>query len=279
LSFCASRFLNRFEIPKHVMTLSAKIATLEEIGPWRDLYRQEMNCQIIHDSIHGRPGWTVEYLLEADGVPAGYGSIAVAGPWKKEPTLYEYYVVPGFRNRFFDLFETLLSASSVKRIETQSNDPLLTVMLHIYAKGVASESILYHDKLTTALAAPGGAVFRRATAADKLDIPADWLRSHGVVEVGGAVVAKGGILFHYNRPYGDIYMEVDEPFRKRGLGSYLVQELKRICCEQGSTPSARCSPKNIASRKTLQKAGFVPCGHILFGSISPANVSEGISKE
>jgi hypothetical protein len=28
---------------------------------------------------------------------------------------------------------------------------------------------------------------------------------------------QGGILDHYNRPYGDIYMEVAEPFRRRGL--------------------------------------------------------------
>jgi GNAT superfamily N-acetyltransferase len=251
------------------MTLSAKIVPLEEIKPWRDMYRHEMNCQIIHDSIHARPGWSVEYLLEAAGTPAGYGSVAVTGPWKKKPTLYEYYVAPRFRNRFFDLFTTLLSASRVKRIETQSNDPLLTTMLLTYAKAVTSESILYHDRLTTALAAPTGAVFRRATAEDKLDVPADRLKSHGVVEVDGTVAAKGGILYHYNRPYGDIYMEVAEPFRRRGLGSYLVQELKRICYELGSTPGARCNPKNTASRKTLQKAGFVPCGHILFGSISP----------
>ena len=50
-------------------------------------------------------------------------------------------------------------------------------------------------------------------------------------------------------------MEVAEAFRKRGLGCYLVQELKRVCYEQGSVPAARCSPTNIPSRKTLQKAG------------------------
>jgi GNAT superfamily N-acetyltransferase len=129
-----------------------------------------------------------------------------------------------------------------------------------------SESILYHDKLTTALA-PAEASFRRAIASDDPTIPADRLFTHGVVEVGGVVAAKGGILFHYNRPYGDIYMEVAEAFRRRGLGSYLVQELKRVCYEQGNIPSARCNPKNMASRKTLQKAGFVPCGHILIGSV------------
>jgi GNAT superfamily N-acetyltransferase len=249
------------------MELSAKQTTLEEIGSLRDLYRQEMNCQIIHDSVHPRPGWTVEYVLSAGEALVGYGSIAVAGPWKDKPTIYEFFVLANYRSRLFDLFSVILAASGANRIETQSNDALLTAMLHTFAHDVTSESILFHDKLTTALAPPG-AFFRLATESDELQIRADQLCSHGVVEIDGAVAAKGGILFHYNRPYGDIYMEVAEPFRRRGLGSYLVQELKRICYERGNIPSARCSTTNTASRKTLQKAGFVPCGHILVGSVS-----------
>jgi GNAT superfamily N-acetyltransferase len=250
------------------MDLTAELVTLEEIGRWRDLYRQEMNCQIIHDSIHARPGWSLEYALSSGGAPAGYGSVAVGGPWKSNPAIYEFYILPHYRNRLFDFFLRLLSASETKRIETQSNDVLLTAMLHTFARDVTSESILYHDVLTTALA-PQGVVFRQATSADKFELPVEKLWSHGVVEFDGAPAAKGGILFHYNWPYGDIYMEVGEPFRRRGLGSYLVQELKRVCYEHGNIPGARCNPANIASRKTLQKAGFVPCGHILTGSVSP----------
>jgi hypothetical protein len=154
------------------MELSAKQTTLEEIAAWRDLYRQEMNCQIIHDSIHSRRGWTLEYLLNAGGVSVGYGSIAVAGPWKDKPTLYEFYVLPHYRSLLFDLFSALLAACGANRIETQSNDPLLTPMLHTFARDVISESILYHDKLTTALA-PIGAVFRRAISSDDPQIPPD----------------------------------------------------------------------------------------------------------
>ena len=86
--------------------------------------------------------------------------------------------------------------------------------------------------------------------------------------VDGAVAAKGGILFHYNPPYGDIYMEVMEKFRKHGLGSYLVQELKRECYKLGAIPCARCDPTNVVSRKTLQRAGFVPFAHILNGILA-----------
>jgi GNAT superfamily N-acetyltransferase len=251
------------------MAVATRRAEFSEIEAMRDIYRQEMNCQIIHDSVHSRPGWTEEHLLTDEGVSVGYGSVAVGGPWKEKPTLYEYFVLPQFRSRMFDLFIDLLTSSRVIMIETQSNDPLLTVMLHTFAQNVTSESILFHDKLTTSHS-PLNAVFRRASPDDgaqivqqELDSEAKW-----VVTVESSIAAAGDILYHYNRPYGDIYMKVGESFRRRGLGSYLVQELKRVCYEGGSVPAARCNPKNIASRKTLQKAGFVPCGHILNGTVA-----------
>jgi hypothetical protein len=73
-----------------------------------------------------------------------------------------------------------------------------------------------------------------------------------VLEFDGNVVAQGGILFHYNRSYGDIYMEVAGPFRRRGLGSYFVQELKRAAYDLGSVPCARCNTTNIPSRRTAK---------------------------
>jgi GNAT superfamily N-acetyltransferase len=62
-------------------------------------------------------------------------------------------------------------------------------------------------------------------------------------------------------------MEVDEPYRRRGFGSYLVQELKRIAYEGGHVPAARCNAANVASRRTLEKAGMLPCGRILTGDV------------
>jgi GNAT superfamily N-acetyltransferase len=251
--------------------MTAHPASLQEIQPLRQLYRQEMNCQVIHDSIHDRPGWSRELVLrcgdDRDTI-IGYGSLALAGPWQDKPTLYEFYVLPHYRSRLFDCFDQILAAANPVMIETQSNDPLLTVMLHAYAKNVETESIVFHDKLTTSLPSQG-ATFRRATpddaagiASQNLDAGANWL-----LELDGQIAATGGILFHYNPPYGDIFMAVAEPFRRRGLGSYLVQELKRIGHERGKIPTARCNPENLPSRKTLQKAGFVPCAHILHGDL------------
>jgi GNAT superfamily N-acetyltransferase len=253
------------------MTITATETDLEHIRPWRDSYRQEMSCQIIHDSIHARPGWTREFMLRVGEMPVGYGSLAVAGPWREKATLYEFHVLSQHRMHAFRLFEALLASSGSVAIETQSNDAQLTAMLHMYGRDVISEAVLFEDGITTSLAPPAGCALRRRNEDDAARVfphhcepVGDWL-----IEADGAIVATGGILYHYNRPYGDIYMEVGEPFRRRGIGSYLVQELKRICYEGGSVPAARTGLDNIPSRQTCQKAGFVPCGHILVGSLVP----------
>ena len=250
------------------MNLSARETSLEEIVHFRELYRREMNCQIMFDSLHTRPGWTQSYLLLANGDAVGYGTIALAGPWKDKPTAVEFFIFPQHRLRIFDLFETFRAASNPIAIETQSNGTLLHIMLHTYAKNVAAEAILYHDKITTTLTQPD-VVFRRATRADQAQISSQKLDDGAefLLELDGAIVATGGILYHYNPPYGDLYMAVAESHRRRGLGSFIVQELKRTCYGLKHIPAARCNVNNIPSRKTLQKAGFVPCGNILVGSL------------
>ena len=248
---------------------TARVTSTNAVLPLRNAYRQEMNCQVVHDSVHLRTGWTTTYALVLDDMNAGFGSIAVGGPWTGNPTIFEFYVLPAYRRCAFKLFEGLLEACGARLMEIQSNDALLAVMLHTYARDIRSEKIVFRDGVTTALAS-NGAVLEPMTAEEdaRRAIAARQGGSEWRLQLGSDTVATGGILFHYNPPYGDIYMEVTEPFRKRGLGSYLVQELKRECYELGAIPCARCSPTNIASRRTLQKAGFVPFAHILLGSIA-----------
>jgi GNAT superfamily N-acetyltransferase len=250
------------------MPIVVRASELPEIAPLREKYRAEMNCQIIHDSIHTRAGWTREFALHDDDALIGYGSVAVAGPWRDNPALYEFFVDSQFRLRAFDVFTSLLPVCGAKIIETQSNDPSLTVMLHVFAQNPRAEAILFEDGLQTSLS-PRGAGFRAATPSDvavlerlELDDSAAW-----VATLNDQIAGAGGVLYHYNRPYGDVYMKIAEPFRRLGLGSYLVQELKTVCRKGGSVPAARCNINNMQSRRTLQKAGFVPCGTLIVADL------------
>jgi len=237
---------------------------VNDVAPLRELYRQEMNCQIIHDSFPRR-GFSDPYLLRVEGHIAGYGLVAN----RHDPdTVDEFYLFPDYRPAALPLFRQLLEASRATKIRAQTNDRLMLLMLYDCAANITSDTILFADALTTHLPCPAG-VFRQVTAADKARLfehkgepEGDW-----IIESEGIVVATGGALFHYNPPYGDIYMEVHEPYRRRGFGSYLVQELKRICYEMGKIPAARCNAANVGSRKTMEKAGLLPCGRILIGGV------------
>jgi GNAT superfamily N-acetyltransferase len=249
------------------MTIDVSSVSLEEVLPLRELYRREMNCQIVHDSLPGR-GFGDLFLIRADGRIAGYGFVM---GYRGEPRdmIQEFYVVPALRGLALPMFRRLIDASGARRVEAQSNDVLLTLMLYDFATDITSDRVLFQDGLTTSLSIPG-AVFRKAAEADagrifehKVEGVGEWLLEHN-----GAVVATGGIATQYNTPYGDLYMEVDERLRRRGYGSYLIQELKRACYEMGRVPAARCNTTNAASRATLQKAGLFPCARMLSGALA-----------
>lgn len=256
------------------MELAVHRVEPDAVVAMRDLYRHEMHCQIIHDSWHSR-GWVDCYLLSIDGRGVGYGLVGSVPPADRD-TVTEFYVVPMFRGAASPLFRRLVDVSNAANVELQSNDRLFTLMLYDTAEEIERHAVLFEDRLTTQLPANDGH-FRRATEAEKATVFPHHVEPVGdwVIEVKGEIVATGGILFHYNVPYGDMYMEVAEPFRRRGHGSYLIQELKRTAYEMGRIPAARCGAQNVASRATLQKAGMLPCARMLVGKLRRSNDAGG----
>ena len=69
------------------MAFSAKPTSLEDIAVWRDLHLLEMGCQVVHDSIHDRRGWTQEYMLfVGDILTTGYDAVVYsATPFRTGP--------------------------------------------------------------------------------------------------------------------------------------------------------------------------------------------------
>ena len=232
----------------------------------RDLYRAEANCQIVRDSMMRR-GLADIYLARVEGSVAAYAG--VLNKYDKD-RLYEFYTIPSVRRHALPILREIIAASGATRMQAQTNMPLMLLMLFDCATNIVSENILFEDAFTSSLSIPG-AIVRRVADEDrpsifehKVEGVGDWM-----VEVDGVAVATGGAAYHYNPPYGDIYMEVDEKHRRKGYGSFLVQELKRICYENGKKPAARCNVENVGSRGTLQKAGLLPCGRILAGDLLP----------
>ena len=245
---------------------SVASATPAEIRDLREAYRSEMACQIVHDSWHAR-GFVTSYLLRVDGRVAGYGSVG-GPPAELRDTIKEFHVLPELRALALPLFRALAAASGAHHVEAQTNDTLLLLMLLDCASAITSESVLFSDATATTLTVDGVS-FRLLGEEDRARAFVHTLEPIGQYgfELDGEIVATGGLLYHYNPPYGDIYMEVAPAYRGRGLGSCLVQELNRLCYEGGHVPVARCHHTNIASRRTLQRAGMLPCARIVRGRL------------
>jgi GNAT superfamily N-acetyltransferase len=228
------------------------------------LYLQEINAQVRYNACHER-GWTDSYLLTANGLPVGYGAV-MGQEIKGRDTAFECYVIPPFRSLANRLFEDLLRISEVRLIECQTNDPVMPALLYAYAHQIKSPVILFSEGSMTRYTIPG-VIFRPRQDGDILFEHHHEPEGDYVLEVEGKIVASGGFLTHYNMPYADIYMEVTEAFKRRGLGSYIVQQVKRECYLAGRVPAARCNMENVASSATLLKAGLAVAGYMLIGEV------------
>lgn len=248
------------------MKVRVEQAGPEKLAELRELYRQEMDCQIVHDSWHER-GFLRSYLISVDERVVGYGSVGGVGD--EPPDLVkEFFLHERDRHVSRALFQELVAAAGARRIESQTNDGLLTQMLMDTVEAIERDRILFEDAAATDHAV-AGAVFRpirpdeRDTVfAHEVEPVGDW-----VIALDGQVVATGGLTFYYNPPYSDLYMEVAAPMRRGGLGALIVQELKRVSYEMERKPAARCDASNAASRRTLERAGMAPCAWIIRGTM------------
>lgn len=241
------------------MSIEIKKCLPADIEPLRGHFLHERKFQFVYNKCHDY-NWCDDYIFSMDGNTIGYSAVWGSNKREERDAIFEFYLLPPFAGYSMACFEKLRSACNAKYIECQSNDAMITDLLFKYTGNIAAESILFEDHRTTSLVIPG-ARFRKRSTKDELNGD----DSDFVIEAEGALVASGGLMLNYNWPYADIYMQVKEPFRQKGYGSLIVQELKREAWSMMRIPAARCNIRNHISKATLEKAGFRSCGHILKG--------------
>jgi GNAT superfamily N-acetyltransferase len=246
------------------MRATAKKSVLGEILAMRQQHLAEMNCQLRYNACHER-GWTDSWLLFANDQLAGYGSIK-GREIKDRDSVFEFFVLEPYRKYSRELFCELINESRVPFVECQSNDRVLTNLLLEFSSSVSADVVLFEDHVATKLQFPGGAVRPRRDGESVFEHHAEPNGDY-VLDVGGEIIATGGFMLHYNKPFADLYMEVREDRRKQGAGSFLLQEVKKACYNAGRIPAARTGISNLASRATLIKAGLRQCGFMLAGSL------------
>lgn len=245
--------------------ISFALVKLNEILTLRTLYLTEMNTQIRYDACHAR-SWSDSYLILSQSKKIGYIAVKGLNDLSKRNTIFEVYILPAYRKQSQSIFEQFLSEFPCTHMEAQSNDLFLSHQLERLCQQIKSEVILFKFDQITDLQIPA-TIFRKTLSTD--DVYGKKKKDIGqfVLEINGKIVADGGILLHYNKPFADLYMETCKENRKQGYGSYMIQELIKECFHQHRIPAARCSRDNVASQKTLLKAGLKVSGHMLTGTL------------
>lgn len=234
---------------------------LETIQAFRVMFLHENNFQFVCDKCHYY-GWADDWMFTINGTIIGYGSVWGTDDRKARDTIFEFYLLPPYRNLASRVFSQFIETTGVIYIECQSNDLLLSYMTHEFSESIVVEAILFEEDVETRLHIPDVKFVRRPIDDDNPQHFGGYM-----LEYNGEEVADGGFLTNYNKPYADIYMGVKEGHRGRGYGSLIVQELKKEVYRIGRVPAARCGPNNHVSKATLIKAGFKVCGARLKGKI------------
>ena len=250
------------------MQIRAFKTELKEIQTFRTLFLQENNFQIRYNACHER-NWSDSYFLTVDDVSIGYGSVKGKEKITDRDAIFEFFIIPPYRKISNAVFSALLKASGAVCIECQSNNLQLSSLLFQFSQSTHSDVVLFEDKVMTEHRLPG-IIFRPHKKDDTIFKHTVEPEGEYVLEKSGEIVATGGWMLHYNMPFADLYMEVKEDCRRMGLGSFLIQELKKECYLSGRVPAARCNIQNNASKATLLKAGMVVSGFMLTGVIRDA---------
>lgn len=247
------------------MEITVVQTSLEAILPLRTLFLQECNFQVRYDACHIR-GWTDEYLFISSEKPIGYGSVKGRNEFNDRDAIFEFYLLPQYRDKASVIFGEFIKVSKVAFIECQSNDLLLSGMMFEFGKNIYSDVVLFKAGAETRWML-SDVVFRPRLPGDKLAGKGNELDNGYVIVINGQVAGAGGYLLHYNKPFADLYMEVAPEYRKQGLGCFLIQELKKACYDAGRVPAARCNISNPASKATLLKGGMEIAGYMLTGTV------------
>jgi GNAT superfamily N-acetyltransferase len=239
--------------------LSITRSRLAKIEPLRLLFLQELNAQCRYDAAHWRKG-TNEYLVRHDSRAIGYG--AVKDMHDSRGTMFEFYLVPAYREAALGILRKVVDASGAEAVECQTNDLFYTSLVRRISAEPACDTILFGAGLSNRLQVPGALVRRRHRKDRVFEHHVEPVGAF-VVDVDGDVVGTGNFLLHYNLPFADLHMEVRPDARRRGYGSLLIQELIAECYLAGRVPAARTGVDNIASQRTLLKGGLRECGRML----------------
>ncbi|MDQ2904087.1 MAG: GNAT family N-acetyltransferase [Chloroflexota bacterium] len=193
--------------------------------------------------------------------------------------LLRFHLVKDYQVRAQEIFHWLVSTHAIHYAIASTIEPLYFSLCLDMQHGIALHSYLFRDHTRVEPSASlNKSTFRKAQKSELDDIvrfyrantegPGDWIEAflHArlnreelfVMDDQQTLVSTGECIPSQKQaPYADLGMVVAQAYRGRGLGSSMLIHLKKHCYASGWQPICSCAAGNHASRKAIEKAGFI----------------------
>jgi len=193
--------------------------------------------------------------------------------------LLRFHLEEDYLARAQEIFRWTVSAHGIQRVITSTIEPLYFSLCLDIQTGIALHSYLFRDhKRIERSSGLGTANFRKAEKAELGDFTrfyrantegsGDWIEGFlqerlnreelfGLYDRQQLIATGECIPSRHQAPSADLGMVVAQSFRGRGLGSSMLIQLKNHCYEVGWKPICSCAADNGASKRAIEKAGFI----------------------
>src|SRR5262249_60952950 len=129
-------------------------------------------------------------------------------------SVFEFYLVPGFRQHAMAGVRGVIEASKANALECQTNDVFYTSLVRQMSRDLTSDTILFAAGQSNDLSLSDG-VFRPRRRSDRVFEHHAEPVGDFVIDVGGDVVGTGGFPLPFNTPLAPPLLGVRSQSRAR----------------------------------------------------------------
>lgn len=206
-------------------------------------------------------------------------------------SLLRFHLTKEYQAQAQEIFQRIIATYELQSAITSTIEPLYFALCLDFQKRVTPQSYLFRDQVR--LQIPTDLLTHSLRKAEKGEFktlvrfyqentagPGEWiepfLRDHldreevFVCFSQHALVATGECIPSQSQPpYADLGMVVAQTHRGRGLGRSVLLHLKEHCYREGWKPICSCAVDNPASKKAIERAGFLSEHRIVKITFSP----------
>lgn len=224
--------------------------------------------------------WVSVVIDQSDCYEIVYNNIIVGHfSVKTDKTLVQFCVFDNHLKYSSEIFEYLISHNLVTSAAVSTIESTFLSLCLDYQKDISIEMYLFCDISSpeTTLNEFSNLSFRFADENDidivikECGLPFDGYYQKIIKQNQLFVLYSDNIFLgigefrisKINSKYADIGVAVAKKYHRKGIGTYIINNLKKYCNKNNVIAIASCDSENIASKKTLEKAGLVSKNRII----------------